>query len=276
MTVAALAAASSVRPFILASDGVRVATHRALSTQGADPQVEDTDKLRQSMLALQKQQEQLLALSAKLTSMDEAVEQRQKAADREAELNGAAVAKLLRRLGEARDHISYTKYLEICRDFRVEDTADDLLRKLQESGHILHCEGTAFADLVMLNPRALAQRLAIAAERQPGTSPAAARQLHAAASARLDRLIKQLSELDKDKQYLDGRASWKVSRNMTLGLGVWSMQVAVYYHLVYAPGALSWDVMEPVAYFTLEAATIGWWLYAPLCSVHLVAVAHHT
>ena len=273
--LAAVAAAAGVRPLILASGGVRVATHRALSTQGADPPVEDTDKLRQSMLALQKQQEQLLALSAKLASMDEVAEQRQKAAEREAELNAAAVAKLLGRLGEVRDHVSYTKYLELCGDFGVEDTADDLLRKLQESGQILRCEGTAFADLVLLNPRSLAQRLAIAAERPPGTSPAAARQLHAAASVRLDRLIKQLSELDKRKQDLDGRASWKVSRNMTLGLGVWSMQVAVYYHLVYAPGALSWDVMEPVAYFTLEAATIGWWLYVPLCTLHLAAVAHH-
>ena len=110
---------------------------------------------------------------------------------------------------------------------------------------------------------ARAQRLAAAAERPAGTCPAVLRQQHAAASKRLERLSKELSVLDKRKNDLDGRASRKVSRNMMLGLGVWSMQVAVYYHLVYAPGALSWDVMEPVAYFTLESATIGWWLYVP-------------
>ncbi len=222
---------------------------------------DETDKLHQSMLAIQQQQqEQLLALSAKLSSMDEAAEQRQKIAEREAELNKVAVAKVLVRLGEVQDHIPHAKYLQLCADFGIVDNASNLLSELQESGQILRCENTALEDLVLLNPSALAQRLATAAARPPGTSPAAARQLHAAASARLNRLSKQLSELDERKQYLDRRASRKVTRNMTFGLGVWSMQVAVYHHLVYAPGALSWDVMEPVAYFTLEAATIGWWL----------------
>ena len=42
---------------------------------------------------------------------------------------------------------------------------------------------------------------------------------------------------------------------------VWSCQVSLYYYLVYDPQALSWDVMEPVTYFTLETATVAWWLY---------------
>ncbi len=289
------AATTGARRSILAVIHVQMGTHRALSTHATDPPVkeaedgvapreliddrgaslaassrapgkataeakDETEKLRQSMLAIQQQQEQLLALSAKLSSMHEAAEQKQKVEEHEAELNAAAVAKLLAQLGEVQDHISHAKYLELCADFEIVDNASELLSALQETGQILRCENTAFADLVLLNPSGLARRLATAAERPTGTSPAVARQLHASASARLNRLSKQLSELDERKQDLDGRASRKVSRNMTLGLGVWSIQVAVYHHLVYAPGALSWDVMEPVAYFTLEAATIGWWL----------------
>ena len=36
--------------------------------------------------------------------------------------------------------------------------------------------------------------------------------------------------------------------------------LALYWYLVYHPQALSWDVMEPVTYFTLEGTAIGWWL----------------
>ena len=289
------AAPVEARRSLLAAVRVQVVTHRALSACSTDPpgkdpkagvaprkQIDDhytsvaapsgdpakatveatdeSEKLRQSILAIQRQQEQLLALSTKLSSLNEAAEQKQKVAEREAELNQMAVAKVLARLGEVQDHISHAKYLELCADFGIVDNASDLLRELQESGQILRCESTAIADLVLLNPSALAQRLATAAERPTGTSPAVQRQRHVAASARLKRLSKQLSELEERKQDLDRRASRKVSRNMTVGLGVWSIQVAVYHHLVYAPGALSWDVMEPVAYFTLEAATIGWWL----------------
>ena len=223
-------------------------------------------------MIVKEQAKQIEALSAELTAKDEEAQHQQEiadseakqAAEREAELKAAAVGKMLARLGEVRGYISHSEYIEICADFGVEDGADELLLKLQESGQLARCESTPFADLVLLNPSELMQRLSVAAERPTGTCPAVLRQHHAAASARLERLSQQLSELDNRKQDLDGRASRKVSRYMTLGLGVWSMQVAVYYHLVYAPGALSWDVMEPVAYFTLEAATIGWWLCVPL------------
>lgn len=276
----------------------RVATRRMLSTAPTDPPKEpptdsvaedasdsaaaaqafemfnsigDAEKLRRSLLAIQEQQQQLLALSAKLTAMGDLSTQKHDMTDSEAddvvrqdsELNAVAVGKLLARLAEVRGYIPHSEYLEICADFGIEDGAADLLLKLQESGQLVRCENTPLADLVLLNPSELMQRLAVAAERPPGTCPVVLRQHQAAASARLERLSKQLSELDERKQHLDRRASRTVSRYMTLGLGVWSMQVAVYYHLVYAPGALSWDVMEPVAYFTLEAATIGWWLYVP-------------
>jgi hypothetical protein len=228
------------------------------------------EELRRGLLAVQEQQAQLVSLTAKLTDMEAAAAQRRReAALREVELNATAVSKLLERLSDSRTQMPHAEYLEVCAEFGLEGgrAADELLGKLQASGQVLRCEGTPLGDLVLLQPQALAQRLAQAAVRPPGSSPLLARQRHAAASARLERLSKQLSALEARKKDLDGRAGRKVSRNMTLGLGVWSMQVALYYHLVYAPGALSWDVMEPVAYFTLETVTIGWWLCVCDCVV---------
>ena len=223
------------------------------------------DELREGLAAMQSLQREQGALlqdmHARFAALE--VQHEEEIEQQSADMTEVALARLFRRLGKVQSHIPHREYLAICSDFGLDEReALALSRNLTDDGHLVHC-ASASGGVALLQPAAVGRRVAAAASRPGAWKPRARcprRQRTAREDARLERLEEELQESAQQRAQLDSKGAASVSRRLTVALGAWGAQVALYWYLVYHPQALSWDVMEPVTYFTLEGTAIGWWL----------------
>lgn len=134
---------------------------------------------------------------------------------------------------EERQCIPYADLLRLCSTLGVATSAKEAARfatALDTAGVIL-----IFKDTVFLHPHRVAQNLAKAIP-SPNRSP----------------LLQELSRLQNEKQEIDRLAHRHARSILSCGLVYLTLQTAAIFRLTFWD--LSWDIMEPIAYF---ATTIG-------------------
>ncbi|OVA17144.1 Coiled-coil domain containing protein 109 [Macleaya cordata] len=154
------------------------------------------------------------------------------------------VESLKRKLGmEEEEVIAYSDLLKACESMGVARSSDEaaaFARVLDEAGVIL-----LFRDKVYLHPDKVvdlvrrAVPLALASEDDP----------------RRD----ELKRLQKEKEEIDVLAHKQVRRILWSGLGFSVMQVGLFFRLTF--WEFSWDVMEPVAFFTTTTGLVVGYAY---------------
>ncbi|KAL2620527.1 hypothetical protein R1flu_000732 [Riccia fluitans] len=156
-------------------------------------------------------------------------------------VNSVALKKAIK--ADRRDSISYNELLDMCRGYGVATTDDQLrryVRSLDETGVVL-----IFRENVYLHPERVAKLVAHALPFAV-VSPTDPRRL-------------ELMKLEKEKEVIDNLAHKQVRRFLWTGLGALTCQTALFFRLTF--WELSWDVMEPVAFFLTTAGLIAGYTY---------------
>ncbi|KAH0461883.1 hypothetical protein IEQ34_009458 [Dendrobium chrysotoxum] len=156
----------------------------------------------------------------------------------------ANVDALKRRLGmESEEVIGYSKLLEACEGIGVarnKEEAKAFARVLDEAGVVL-----LFRDRVYLHPEKVVDlvRRAVPLCLTPENDPR----------------LEELNKLQKKKEEIDMLAHKQVRCILWSGLGFSIGQVVLFFRLTF--WEFSWDVMEPVAFFTTAAGIIVGYAY---------------
>ncbi|XP_057789663.1 calcium uniporter protein 5, mitochondrial-like [Salvia miltiorrhiza] len=158
----------------------------------------------------------------------------------------ANVEALKEKLGkEDREVIPYDELLKVCRTMGVASTTDDaaaFARVLDDAGVVL-----LFRDKVYLHPDKVvdlvrkAVPLAMVAEEEAEAWKA------------------ELQKLQEKKEEIDMAAHKQVRRILWTGLGLAVVQVGLFFRLTF--WEFSWDVMEPIAFFTTSAGIVIGYAY---------------
>ncbi|GAV80938.1 DUF607 domain-containing protein [Cephalotus follicularis] len=147
------------------------------------------------------------------------------------------VQSLKTKLGmEGKEMIGYAELLEACETMgvaRSQDEATAFARVLDEAGVVL-----LFRDKVYLHPDKVVDlvRRAVPLALTPENDP----------------MRDELKKLQEKKEEIDVLAHKQVRRILWSGLGLSVLQVGLFFRLTF--WEFSWDVMEPIAFFT---TTIG-------------------
>lgn len=156
----------------------------------------------------------------------------------------ANVEALKRRLGmESEEVIEYSKLLDACEGMGVarnKEEAKMFARVLDEAGVVL-----LFRDRVYLHPEKVVDlvRRAIPLPWTPENDPR----------------HEELNKLQKKKEEIDMLAHKQVRCILWSGLGFSIGQVVLFFRLTF--WEFSWDVMEPVAFFTTAAGILVGYAY---------------
>ncbi|PKU62389.1 calcium uniporter protein 6, mitochondrial [Dendrobium catenatum] len=156
----------------------------------------------------------------------------------------ANVDALKRRLGmESEEVIGYSKLLEACEGIGVarnKEEAKAFARVLDEAGVVL-----LFRDRVYLHPEKVVDlvRRAVPLCLTPENDPR----------------LEELNKLQNKKEEIDKLAHKQVRCILWSGLGFSIGQVVLFFRLTF--WEFSWDVMEPVAFFTTAAGIIVGYAY---------------
>ncbi|KAG6541438.1 hypothetical protein Mapa_017217 [Marchantia paleacea] len=156
-------------------------------------------------------------------------------------VNSVALKKALK--ADPRDSVSYKELLDMCKEYGVATTDDQLrryARSLDETGVVL-----IFRENVYLHPERVAKLVAHALPFAV-VSPNDPRRL-------------ELMKLEQEKAVIDALAHKQVRRFLWTGLAVLTIQTALFFRLTF--WELSWDVMEPVAFFLTTAGLIAGYTY---------------
>ncbi|MCD7473512.1 hypothetical protein HAX54_015419 [Datura stramonium] len=134
--------------------------------------------------------------------------------------------------------IGYTDLLKACQNMGVAKTHDEAVgfaRVLDEAGVIL-----LFRDKVYLHPDKVVDeiRKAVPLALLPDDDPT----------------IEELKILQEKKDKIDELAHKHVRRILWTGLGAGLLQVGLFFRLTF--WEFSWDVMEPIAFFTTSAGIV--------------------
>ncbi|PKA60297.1 hypothetical protein AXF42_Ash008356 [Apostasia shenzhenica] len=149
------------------------------------------------------------------------------------------VEALKRKLGmEGEEVIGYSKLLEACEGMgvaRTKEEAEAFARVLDDAGVVL-----LFRDKVYLHPDKVVDlvRRAVPFALTPENDPR----------------HEELHRLQKSKEEIDMLAHKQVRRILWSGLGFFIVQVGLFFRLTF--WEFSWDVMEPIAFFTTTAGIL--------------------
>lgn len=151
---------------------------------------------------------------------------------------------LKRRLGmEGEEVMGYSKLLEACEEVGVassKEEAEAFARVLDEAGVVL-----LFRDQVYLHPDKVADLVR--------------RAVPLALPSENDPRHEELNQLQKKKEEIDMLAHKQVRRILWSGLGFFVVQVGLFFRLTF--WEFSWDVMEPIAFFTTTAGILVGYAY---------------
>ncbi|XP_029120568.1 calcium uniporter protein 6, mitochondrial [Elaeis guineensis] len=156
-------------------------------------------------------------------------------------VNVEALKRKLERDGE--EVIGYSELLEACEEMglvRTRDEAMSFARVLDEAGVVL-----LFRDKVYLHPDKVVDLVS--------------RAVPLALAPQNDPRIEELKQLQRKKEEIDMLAHKQVRRILWSGLGFFIVQVGLFFRLTF--WEFSWDVMEPIAFFTTTAGIIIGYAY---------------
>ncbi|CAK9314639.1 unnamed protein product [Citrullus colocynthis] len=144
---------------------------------------------------------------------------------------------------DGKEAIGYSELLEACKSMgvaRSEDEAAAFARVLDEAGVVL-----LFRDKVYLHPDKVVDlvRRAIPIALMPEDDPTRS----------------ELKQLQEKKEELDVLAHKQVRRILWTGLGLAILQVGLFFRLTF--WEFSWDVMEPIAFFTTTTGLVIGYAY---------------
>ncbi|KAK6913215.1 Calcium uniporter protein, C-terminal [Dillenia turbinata] len=144
---------------------------------------------------------------------------------------------------EGKEVISYSELLKACESMGVARSLDEAIafaRALDEAGVVL-----LFRDKVYLHPNKVVDlvRRALPLALTPDDDP------------RRDELIR----LQEKKEEIDRMAHKQVRRILWSGLGLAVIQVGLFFRLTF--WEFSWDVMEPIAFFTTTTGIVIGYAY---------------
>ncbi|XP_073057381.1 calcium uniporter protein 5, mitochondrial-like [Primulina eburnea] len=154
------------------------------------------------------------------------------------------VKSLKEKLGmENKEVITYRELLRACESLGVAKSADEaaaFARVLDEAGIVL-----LFRDKVYLHPDKVVDlvRRAVPLDLLPGDDPCK----------------DELKKLQEKKEEIDVLAHKQVRRILWTGLGLAVAQVGFFFRLTF--WEFSWDVMEPIAFFTTTTGIIIGYAY---------------
>ncbi|ERN04321.1 hypothetical protein AMTR_s00077p00191360 [Amborella trichopoda] len=154
--------------------------------------------------------------------------------------------KLIGLEGGEREVIAYSELLEVSKSMgvaRSEDEAAAFAKVLDEAGVIL-----LFRDKVYLHPDKVVDLVT--------------RAVPLALTPENDPRREELNNLLKKKEEIDMLAHTQVRRILWTGLGIFVFQVGLFFRLTF--WEFSWDVMEPIAFFTTTTGLIigyGYFLF---------------
>ncbi|WOL03883.1 hypothetical protein Cni_G12603 [Canna indica] len=156
-------------------------------------------------------------------------------------VNVEALKRKLEQDGE--EAIGYAQLLETCEDIgvaRSREEAAALARVLDEAGVVL-----LFRDKVYLHPHKVVDlvRRAVPLALTPEDDPRR----------------EELKQLQKKKEEIDMLAHKQVRRMLWSGLGFFVVQVSLFFRLTF--WEFSWDVMEPIAFFSTTAGLLAGYAY---------------
>ncbi|KAL3681388.1 hypothetical protein R1sor_024344 [Riccia sorocarpa] len=144
---------------------------------------------------------------------------------------------------DRRDSISYDELLDMCKEYGVATTDDELRRyacSLDEAGDVL-----ILRENVYLHPERVAKLVAHA--------------LPFAVVSPSDPRRVEFMKLEQEKVVIDNLAHKQVRKFLWTGLLALTCQTALFFRLTF--WELSWDVMEPVAFFLTTAGVIVGYTY---------------
>ncbi|KAG6605372.1 Calcium uniporter protein 6, mitochondrial, partial [Cucurbita argyrosperma subsp. sororia] len=144
---------------------------------------------------------------------------------------------------EGKEAIGYSELLEACKSMgmaRSNDEAAAFARVLDEAGVVL-----LFRDKVYLHPDKVVDlvRRAIPIALMPEDDPTRS----------------ELKQLQEKKEDIDVLAHKQVRRILWTGLGLAIVQVGLFFRLTF--WEFSWDVMEPIAFFTTTTGLVMGYAY---------------
>lgn len=153
--------------------------------------------------------------------------------------------------------MSLGEYIQFAEDKGIsKDQAIAYLRTLHKLGNLLFFEGNVeLEDTIILNPRAVASSIERALR-----VPELKSQTKASLEAQLEGLKKNLAELQGAYESIDAKSSRGANFIMYSVLGGLLFQWLLFARFTWWD--FSWDVMEPVTYFTMTAElSLGGYLY---------------
>ncbi|XP_022986898.1 calcium uniporter protein 5, mitochondrial-like [Cucurbita maxima] len=144
---------------------------------------------------------------------------------------------------DGKEAIGYLELIEACKSMgiaRSQDEAAAFARVLDEAGVVL-----LFRDKVYLHPDKVVDlvRRAIPIALMPEDDPTRS----------------ELKQLQEKKEEIDILAHKQVRRILWTGLGLAILQVALFFRLTF--WEFSWDVMEPIAFFTTTTGLVIGYAY---------------
>ncbi|XWS29103.1 hypothetical protein CRYUN_Cryun25bG0127400 [Craigia yunnanensis] len=144
---------------------------------------------------------------------------------------------------EGKEVIGYSELLEACESMGVARSLDEAIafaRVLDEAGVVL-----LFRDKVYLNPDKVVDlvRRAVPLALAPEDDP----------------IRDELKRLHEKKEEIDVLAHKQVRRILWTGLGLAVVQVGLFFRLTF--WEFSWDVMEPIAFFTTTTGIVIGYAY---------------
>ncbi|KAF0918557.1 hypothetical protein E2562_025157 [Oryza meyeriana var. granulata] len=154
------------------------------------------------------------------------------------------VEALKRRLRDGRDEVvGYGELLDACVEAgaaRTRREAEALARAMDEAGVVL-----LFRDKAYLHPEKVVDlvRRAVPLALPPGN----------------DSRKEELKQLQEKKEEIDKLAHKQVRRILWSGLGFFMCQVGLFFRLTF--WEFSWDVMEPIAFFTTASGLLVGYAY---------------
>ncbi|XP_074358980.1 calcium uniporter protein 6, mitochondrial-like [Apium graveolens] len=149
--------------------------------------------------------------------------------------------------GGGKEVITYTDFLQVCQGFGVAKSPHEaavFARVLDDAGVVL-----LFRDKVFLHPHKVVElvRRAMPVALLPNDNDDD------------DPRVQELKKLQKKKEELDTMAHKQVRHILWGGLGFSLLQVGLFFRLTF--WEFSWDVMEPITFFTTTTGVIIGYAY---------------
>ncbi|KAG0457558.1 hypothetical protein HPP92_022715 [Vanilla planifolia] len=148
----------------------------------------------------------------------------------------------------SRSSVSYSEFMQICREASSEEQRMELARCLDESGVVI-----VLGNVVLLRPDQVAKALENA--------------IPLPLASRLDPRREELRELERQKAVIDEKAKAMVRRELWCGLVFFAAQTVGFIRLTF--WELSWDVMEPICFYATSSYFLAGYVFFMRTSTEL-------